>query len=301
MSGLRNLFKQYPSKSSELSGSDVEKEYKSRIESFVYEVTNQGPKSLKGGGDLLEKLFQWSQDAHNDRTWFRSQYQNELEARKGLEEECRKLKRELSEKRDQILAQEDQILAQEDQIRNLVLDHSKKLADEKGRHKIEVEKLRKEHMDILAAMEKDHQKVKRILDAETNRLRGELLVNVGEAKAWTDDTLRSKLITLQTKVQAITTVNGFKLDNTVPCSPHLEFDATQFLKRSDGTKVRVFLRNAIWSVLYDHFFARPFGFGVLGPVSGKDNPLLCALISWQSAIDGTFLHSNCKLLTSVMC
>ena len=62
-------------------------------------------------------------------------------------------------------------------------------------------------------------------------------------------------------------------------------DPTGFLRRVDSTKAHVLIKSSIWSILYDHFFSLPFGFGVLGP-AGEQNTLLMAYASWYAVVEG---------------
>lgn len=268
-SELSNMFRR--KRNNEQSASDVLKEYRSRIEEFVEHVVGKNSTALQEPGDSLDGLFRWSEKAHEDRVQLNHRYRVQSEARKEAEEQRDNLASILSER-------DREILKLNERTNRLVMDHSRALDEIKQSYEGKIGTMTQRH-------EKDIETMKQKFNNEKNRLIGQLLVNVDEAKSWPDDALKRRFKELQGLVDNMTSPVRVRL--RLPEAQHiqLDFDPTGFLCRVPEEKAHLLLKSIVWSILYEHFFTLPFGFGVLGSIE-QQNPLLDAFASWQTVVDG---------------
>jgi len=277
------------------SSSDVIKDYNHRIEAFYHRVLGRKSAALKEGGDTLDGLFQWSENEYNERVRLKNYEQAKDEALRESREERDGLAAALALRDEQILKLQQQRLVLEEQRTRLVERHAQDLKETNSRHTAETQKLKETAKHKIEKIAEDHKHevegMKTDYDTETYRLRGQLLISTSEAKSWPDDILKGKFQDLETLVGNMTSPKAMKLK--LPERQHitLDFDPTGFLRRASGEKAHLLFKNAIWSILYECFFALPLGFGVLGSTERR-NPLLDAFRSWRRVVDNVHVPSK---------
>jgi chromosome segregation ATPase len=236
-----------------VTASDVVNEYNSRIDAFVRSLEGRAFITLEGEGDKLQNLFRWGQHISNEKASL-----DQRLSRLNLNFQSEHTDRKAAEKRNDQLTKELQEL-------------SAKIESLETLYTQNINEIQKEHVD------------------ETDRLKGQLLVNVDKAKTWPDDRIKLRFKELKSKIEAMTSPSRLKLLREQQV--HLHFDSSGFLYRAGNSNVRFLVRSIIWSILYEHFFALPFGFGVLGPASEK-NTLLKAFEFWYTAVHGSKAKSK---------
>jgi small-conductance mechanosensitive channel len=279
-----SLSKVFWRKKDERSASEVINEYQERIEDFFRDVEGRKSDALSGRGDHLTKLFRWSEQAHLDKRELNHHLSAQTAAREELEGQRDQLKKELWDERHQVRKLEVQARKLEEQARNLeeqvqllVIEHSRKLKSLETAHEKAVSSMNQQ-FEIKRNRERNQFK------SEENRLKKQLLVNVDKAKAWADDRLELRFMELKSLVDQM--AERVELNLPEGQQLNLDFDPSNFLHRAGGKRARFLLKSLIWSVLYERFFALPFGFGVLGH-AGYEKALLPAFASWYAIVGKT--------------
>ncbi|KAF1808249.1 hypothetical protein P152DRAFT_517694 [Eremomyces bilateralis CBS 781.70] len=243
----------------ERSALDIRRDYNSRIQRFFQQV-EVNLDSFIGEGDSLEKLFRWSASVNSARRYLSNRLSTEQRNCDIAEEERDRLRAQLHEANQELCGLHSE-------IKQLVLDHSDALDFEKAARRNEVNKIKQEYKD------------------ETNRLKGQLLVNQDDFKRWPDDKLKSRFKELQILISNITDPGRVELRVPRGRPLDIDFDPTGFLARAGGERAHVLFKSIIWVILDEHFFSLPYGFGVLGPAT-PENTLLGAYGSWYTALGG---------------
>lgn len=267
---MTSIFSRRKAGKSEESASDVKKAYKSRIEDFVESVTDRNSTPIDGPGDSLERLFRWSRKEHDDKVRFRHNYREQFQARQTAEEDRDTLSGILSERQEEIHSLQEK-------IRLLQLDHSDEVSRMNHEHRKKVNEMDQSYKSDIHERDVNH-------NNERDRLVGQLLHNVDDGKAWSDGLLVLKFKELEVVVGNITAPKYVNLNLNEMRNMSLDFDQKGLLRRVPRDKAHVAAKHIVWSILYRHFFALPFGFGVLGPTP-QQNPLLEALRSWRMMVE----------------
>jgi hypothetical protein len=102
-------------------------------------------------------------------------------------------------------------------------------------------------------------------------LEADLLSNSDDFRPATDDVLKVKYRKLKLLIDTIT--DPFNLGASGVTHLSNRVDPTNFLPREGNKFLRFLLRSIIWGIVMDGFFSLPFGFGALGPDSGRQQLL----------------------------
>lgn len=98
-------------------------------------------------------------------------------------------------------------------------------------------------------------------------LEADLLSNSDDFRPATDDVLKVKYRKIKLLIDTIT--DPFNLGASGVTHLSTRLDPTDFLPREGNKFLRFLLRSVIWGIVMDGFFSLPFGFGALGPESGR--------------------------------
>jgi hypothetical protein len=232
---MRRL-KQWSSEKGEETASDVRSEYKAEIGKFFREVFkssgSQRPEST------LEALLDWGRDAVEKIRYLRESLDREETARRRAEDQIKELTQSLQVTEAQY-------------------------ADMRHRHRL----MEKEHEREVTNLTIEHSKTTETINtqyqAEKDRLVAQLLVNQDNNQGWPDDKLKTKFQRLQKIIEDLTCNPEFFIPPGASLGSNL--DPTGFLSREGSDNSHFMLRGAIWSIIQEHFFSAPFGFGALGP------------------------------------
>ncbi|KAF2671474.1 hypothetical protein BT63DRAFT_477946 [Microthyrium microscopicum] len=261
----------------------VHNRYGNNISKFMHR-NQDGVYPIQGGlsGDLLEDLFDFT---------------------RALLREKRRLADELSS-RDRTIKEAKQKIDQlNTDIRNadaIQKKHDSETRKAKKDHDKQVSDMSQEHSAIVSSMKSNHESTRMKMDAnhkstivtkdrdhknEVDNLISQLLVNQKDNDYWPDDKLKLQFRELQRQVEELTAAqhsellirHGQRLGN--------ELDPTGFLGRVEGGRSRFFLRGRIWSILVEHFFSAPFGFGAFGTGEAK-RQVFTIHETFQNLLDG---------------
>lgn len=277
----------WPRSKSEPSASDVRRSYTSQIEEFLQKVHARSSNVLRRRGNSLETLFTWGERLLEEKSKLENELSAQIKARADAEKERNDLQKSLHEtssRLDESLSQnEEMIIVHSEKLKTLTSDHVKML-----------EKLENQHSDTLSRFQSDYDKSKAKYESQLNKLKSQLLVNQDEFKGWPDSKLSIKFKELQGGINSITAPHRREL--SIPEGNVLDenWDPSGFITRVGSGSVHFLLQSAIWTIIHEHFFSLPFGFGVLGS-SCKENPLLQVFSSWKTAMSGH--QQSCKYCT----
>jgi hypothetical protein len=256
--------------------------YPARIQAFIKNLDGQKSEALKGKGDSLDKLFRLVLGLHEGHGWLTDSYFAEEEARKTAVNQRDALSLSVEEKKREIR----DLRAGLEQLGK---SHSWELQQKSLEHQGIVESLNDKYDQMVRSMDEKYNNTVRGMNqehkSETDRLKGQLLVNQDDSKPWPDDKLKMKFGELHAKIENIAPPARVRLNVPKGQRLPLELDSTGFLQRVDNDKAHILIKNKIWSVLFEHFFSLPFGFGVLGPANAQ-NALLRAYASWYAVLEG---------------
>jgi hypothetical protein len=282
-----------PGLKGEKNNSDNTDEYPARIKAFIRDLDGRKSEALNGDGDTLEKLFRLVRSLHGGHAILEKYYFAEEAARKEVEKQRDALRISVDDRRREISGLQAR-------IEELGIKHSAELNDRQIEHQRVVESLTQNYDATVTSLTQNYdatvtsmnQEYKSTVTSmsheyksETDRLKGQLLVNQDDSKPWPDDKLKIKFNELRLKVDNIAAPARIRVNVPRGHQLPLDVDPTGFLRRVDSAKAHVLIKSRIWSVLYDHFFSLPFGFGVLGP-AGEQNTLLMAYTSWYAVVEG---------------
>lgn len=306
----------------QITASDVRKAYASRIEQFFRQVEGRNLNIFRRREYSLENLLTWANNILETKSELESELSLRNNACTKAEEERDALKISLEDAESNLRKMSAQSKKMENQhtaeIHKLLREHSKNLADAQRKydldmaradrehentkaqhekyvasltqqHQSTVEILKNNHKDLVESMRRDYQSNMESLKQDhaktVNRLKGQLLVNQNDFTGWPDEKLRMKFMLLKQSVDLITAPQRQEL--TIPKGKDLEpkLDPSGFIARAGNGNAYFLLRSLIWSILYEHFFSLPFGFGIFGP-DASQNPLLQVFSSWCTLIEG---------------
>jgi len=284
------------------SASDIRKAYTFQIEEFFRCVEGRNLNIFHRRDNSLESVFQWGERMMDDKI----ERDRELDR---LRKNCKDLETQRNELRQALASAERKTQALESEnarskidhateIDRLNSDHSDQVTALLINHSAEIQAWETKHSDykrdrdqFIASVEHDHQATLKKLngdhDTATKRLLGQLLVNQEESTNWPDEKLSRQFKELQRQINVITAPHNREL--SVPNGEKLgrSLDPFGFVTRVGRGKAHFLFKSTIWSILQDHFFSLPFGFGVFG-----DSKLQHTLVNLYSAwSDMTFGHN----------
>lgn len=290
--------------SRELSASDISQSYATQIEEFFRRVEGRNLNIFRRRENSLESVFQWGDRMMDDKI----ERDRELDMRRTT---CKDLEAQRNTLRQTLASADRKIYALESENARLRIDHTN-----------EVERLRREHSDqvtaltishsaelrawemkhndyiqkrdqYIASLNRDHRETLDKLHADhdttTKRLVSQLLVNQDESANWPDEKLSRQFRELQRQINVITAPHNREL--ALPKGTRLgrTLDPFGFVSRAGRDRAHFLFKSTIWSILQDHFFSLPFGFGVFGG-SKQQQYLLNLYSTWSSMTYG--YHPN---------
>ena len=286
--------------SREPSASDISKAYATQIEEFFRRVEGRSFNIFRRRDNSLERLFQWGDKMMEDKI----ERDRELEWRRTT---CKDLETQRNELRQAKESAERKIKDLESENARLKIDHSREIERLNSAHSDQVTALTVNHSEELQARETKHNDYKRDRDEyitslnhdhhatldklraghdmATKRLVGQLLVNQDESTNWPDEKLSRQFRELQRQINVITAPHNREL--VLPNGTKLgrSLDPFGFVSHAGRDRAHFLFKNAIWSILQDHFFSLPFGFGVLGN-SKQQHTLVDLYSTWSDMIYG---------------
>lgn len=288
-----------------VKGEDVQKLYKDRIEGFFQRLQIPSPIHFYTT-DALDKLFEWAknvytdnirlQQEHHDATQENRDLRHELQQRikelgdtgaslRQMTNDKEKYKgdfRDLSKKYNQDI---DALLFQHGEaVETLKREHSKKVQELRNGYENELDQKEVELQVQKDQYEKELEDRTQKHNTEFDKLLGQVLTNTDDSTEWPDDKLKKNFGELKRLIDAITSPRKkeFMLSKKDLVGQNL--DPTGFIRR--GGYPHLLLKNAVWTVLVEQFFAIPFGFAAFGPGKGQDE-LFTMFGSWRKLFDNS--------------
>jgi len=272
----------------ELTAEGVKQEYLLKIEEFLRKVDGHKFSLLRQPEYSLQGLFAWGEKVLGEK----SKLEKDLRSRNSEYNTIKKERDEFKEQFKKVLSKNEAMEVQHSaKIVQLKMWYGGKLAeterkykDSQTQHHNTIESLKEEHEIRFKSLQMHH-------DSTVSKLKGQLLVNQSDFKGWPDDKLRMKFKELQGSIDLITAPQ--KQELTIPRDKKLgqSLDPSRFLARAGNENAHFLLKSRVWSIIYEHFFSLPFGFGVLGPDSTQ-NPLLQVFNLWYMNIEGHEPHGK---------
>ena len=301
----------------ELTAEGVKQEYLLKIEEFLRKVDGHKFSLLRQPEYSLQGLFAWGEKVLGEK----SKLEKDLRSRNSEYNTIKKERDEFKEQFKKVLSKNEAMEVQHSaKIVQLKMWYGGKLAeterkykDSQTQHHNTIESLKEDHKNLIHNLKQQHydsevqheRYVERLNqdheirfkslqmhhDSTVSKLKGQLLVNQSDFKGWPDDKLRMKFKELQGSIDLITAPQ--KQELTIPRDKKLgqSLDPSRFLARAGNENAHFLLKSRVWSIIYEHFFSLPFGFGVLGPDSTQ-NPLLQVFNLWYMNIEGHEPHGK---------
>ncbi|OIW27591.1 hypothetical protein CONLIGDRAFT_716048 [Coniochaeta ligniaria NRRL 30616] len=206
------------------------------------------------------------------------------------EEETRNFLHTISQLNDQI---NEIKLRNEGELRRIRDEHIGALDAVNGQHRYAFEKQQTDHawtvqnqrdqyeqemINQRNAYEQELQRKEIECAQRIASLEADLLSNSDDFRPATDDVLKVKYRKLKLLIDTITDPFNLGASGVTHLSNRL--DPTSFLPREGNKFLRFLLRSVIWGIVMDGFFSMPFGFGALGPDTGRQQ-LLDVYRAWQ--------------------
>ena len=234
---------------------DTACDHEAKINRFLQKVDDSGSKWYESIGigskqdidEQLERLFSWGERIWAERNSLSSQRNSLASQRDGLS-------RQLSEAETKIKGLETDLATAQAKLRELE-ENSKRM---RLQHNGELNNLKSTYTSAIKQEQHVHGR-------EVRKLVGELLVNQDDNMGWTDEKLKIRFRKLQTLISSLVSPRRnaeFRISSDHQVTRDL--DPTGFLGRASKSKAHFLLQSIIWTVLYDHYFSAPFGFGILG-------------------------------------
>jgi hypothetical protein len=296
-----------------VKGEDVQRLYRDRIEGFFQRMQIPSPLHV-WTTDPLEKLFDWAKNLQRDNIRLQQEHheatQESRSLRRQMDQRIKELKdtrdslhrmtsdnkkyehdlQELSNKynhdMDALLIQHDEVTESmkrehRKEVQTLVNRYENELKIQKRKASTDIHNKNLELENYRAQFKKELEERTNKHNAEFDKLLGQVLTNTDDSAEWPDDKLKVNFGELKRLADSITSPR--RREFTLPSKDVVgqDLDPTGFVHRGYS---HLLLKNAIWSVLVEQFFAIPFGFGAFGPGKGQDE-LFTMFGSWRKLFD----------------